>query len=328
MKNKWSIISGLLVVCFMLPVGSGVCSDKVYEIGIATIATHPALDATRDGFLEEMAEQGFVDGKNVRYEFGNAEGDMSLAASITQKFVSQKKDLILAITTPISQAAVAAAKNTDIPIIFTAVTDPVAAHLVDSWEKPGGNVTGASDWMDVGHQIGVIKETVPNVTRLGVIYNSGEVNSVVQVNEMKKAAEALGIKKVVEANVSSTADVMLTTKTLVGRVDAIWVPTDNIVINALEAVIKVCEDNDIPLFGSDTNQVPRGLVASSGINMTDVGRESGRMAAEVLRGKNPGEIPVSKGIMSNLAVNPTAAERMGVTIPESVMKKATEIINN
>jgi putative ABC transport system substrate-binding protein len=180
--------------------------------------------------------------------------------------------------------------------------------------------------MDVAHQIGIIKETVPSVKKLGVIYNSGEVNSVVQVNQMKKAAKELGIEKVVEANVSSTADVLLTAKSLVGRVDAMWVPTDNVVINALEAVIKVCEDNDIPLFGSDTNQVARGLVASSGIDMTDVGRQSGRMAAAILRGKKPKDIPVTRGIMSNLAVNPAAAERMGITIPESVMKKATEIV--
>ena len=323
LKKTTALLGTFLFVMF---VSTGFCSDKVLQIGIATIATHPALDATRDGFIEEMEAAGFIDGKNVSYEFGNAEGDMSLAASITKKFVSQKKDLILAITTPISQAAVAAAKGTDIPIIFTAVTDPVAAAIVDSWEKPGGNVTGASDWMDVGHQIGVIKETIPSVKKLGVVYNSGEVNSVVQVNQMKKAAEELGIEKVVEANVSSTADVMITTKSLVGRVDAMWIPTDNIVVNALEAVIKVCEDNKIPLFGSDTTQVPRGLVASSGINMMDVGRESGRMAAEVLKGKKPGDIPVSKGVMSNLSVNPAAAKRMGITIPESVMKKATEVV--
>lgn len=326
MKKNLMVVGLCCAVFLLLTASTGICEEKVYKIGIATIATHPALDATRDGFIEAMAAEGFVEGKNVEYEIGNAEGDMSLAASIAQKFVSQQKDLILAITTPMSQACVSAAKDSEIPIVFNAVTDPVAAGLVDSWEKPGGKVTGASDWMDVGHQIGVIVETVPSVKKIGVLYNSGEVNSVVQVDQMKAAAVELGLEEVVEANVSSTADVMLTAKSLVGRVDAIWVPTDNIVVNALEAVIKVCEDNEIPVFGSDTNQVPRGLIASSGINMSDVGRESGRMAARVLRGENPGDIAITKGVMSNLAVNPAAAERMGVTIPKSIMDKATEIV--
>jgi len=324
-----SIFGGLCVFLLVLALipGVGLAGEKVYKIGISTIATHPALDAARKGFIDEMAAQGFEDGKNVAYELTNAEGDMSLAASIAKKFVSQKKDMILAITTPISQACVAAAKNTDIPIVFNSVTDPVAAGIVASWEKPGGLVTGASDWMDVEHQVRLMKEIYPSVKKVGVIFNAGEVNSQVQVGELKKAVAKLGIEKVVEANVATTADVLLTTKSLVGRVDAIWFPTDNVVVAALEAVVKVCEDNQIPLFGSDPNQVQRGVIACSGVSMYDVGRESGKMAARILNGEKPADIPVTKGVMSELAVNPSAARRMGVTIPETVMAKATEVVD-
>ena len=292
---------------------------------MATIATHPALDATRQGFIDEMAKEGFVDGKNVIYEIDNAEGDMTLATSIAKKYVSQKKDMIVATTTPISQACFAAAKNTNIPIIFNAVTDPVAAGIVDNWNRPGGRVTGASDWMDVESQVELIKIIVPKAKRVGVIYNTAEVNSRVQVKELKKAAPALGIR-IVEATASSTADVLLTAKSLVGRVDAIWFPTDNVVVAAMEAVIKIGEDNGIPIFGSDPAHPHRGAVAASGVSMYDVGRSSGKMAARVLRGEKPGNIPVTKGVMSKLTINLKAAKRLGLRVPKTLIYLATEVI--
>jgi len=323
----WVVFTCFLFTLILVSPWSTDCEAKQYRIGISTIATHPALDTARKGFLDQMAEEGFKDGENVKYNMANAEGDMTLAASIAQKFVSQKVDLILAITTPIVQASAAAVKGTDIPVVFSCVTDPVAAGVVKSWGKPGGQVTGASDWADVAHQAGLIKQVLPNVKRVGTIFNAGEANSRVQVAELKKAAPGLGIDEVVEANVATTADVMLTARSLVGRVDAIWFPTDNVVVSALEALVKVCEDNKIPLFGSDTNQVERGVIASSGINFYDVGRESAKMAARILKGASPADIPVSKGKMTDLYVNPSAAKRMGVTIPQVVMTKATKVID-
>lgn len=320
-----SIICFVLTLVLVLPATS-VWGEKVYKIGITTIATHPALDAVRQGFLDEMAKQGFKQGVNVKYDMSNAEGDMSIVASIAKKFVSQKKDLIYSITTPCTQAVVGAAKGTGIPIVFGAMTDPVAADVVDSWKKPGGNVTGASDWMDVGAQEALILEICPNVKRLGTIYNAGEVNSRVQIAQLKKAAPGLGIERIVEATVATTADVLVTTKSLMGRVDAVWVPTDNVVIAALEAVVKVCEDNKVPLFGSDVNHAQRGVIAACGINFYDLGRESAKLVARVLRGENPGNIPVFVAEMSDIYVNPLAAKRMGVTIPQSVLDKATKIV--
>jgi putative ABC transport system substrate-binding protein len=325
MKKTWMLTC--LTILFLMTVApfSGICGDKVYKIGMATIATHPALDATRQGFIDEMAEHGFVDGKNVIYEKDNAEGDMSLATTICKKYVSQKKDMIVATTTPIVQACFAAAKRTNINIVFNAVTDPAAAKVVESWEKPGGNVTGASDWMDVGAQVGLMIEIVPSIKSVGVIYNTAEVNSRVQVAELEKAAPGLGIK-VVKVGVSSTADVLMTAKSLVGRVDSFWFPTDNIVVAALEAVVKVGEDNNIPIFGSDPAHPKRGVIAASGVSMYDVGRSSGKMAAAILNGADPGSIAVTKGVMSKMTINLKAASRMGVIVPQSVIDKATEVI--
>jgi len=323
-KTVW--ISFVTIFCIAILPISAFSGEKVYKIGIATIATHPALDAARQGFIDTLKKAGYVEGKNVIYDMTNAEGDMSLAASIAKKFVSQRKDMILAITTPIAQAMVGAAKYSDIPIIFNSVTDPVAAGIVNSWKRPGGKVTGASDWMDVEHQVKIMMRIAPNIKRVGVIYNAGEVNSRVQVAELKKVAKKLGIKKIVERNVSTTADVLITAKSMVSEVDAYWFPTDNIVVAALEAVVKIGEDYNKPVFGSDPNHPLRGVIAAAGVSMYDVGVESGKMAVRVLQGEKPGNIAVTKGVMSKLTVNLAAAERMGVTIPKSILREATEIL--
>lgn len=320
-----SIICLTFALILSLPV-KGECR-KVYTIGITQIVTHPALDANSKGFIDQMAKEGFIEGKNVKYIINHPEGDMSLAASIARKFVSQKVDMILAIATPTAQACAKAVKGTKIPIIFGSLTDPVAAAVVESWEKPGGNVTGVSDWADVGTQVKLIKDICPNVKKLGVIYNAGETNSVVQVNELKKAAPGLGIEKIVEASAATTADVMVAARSLVGSVDAVWVPTDNTVVSAFEAVVKVCEDNKIPLFAADTATVDRGAIGTPGISYYVLGQECGKIAARVLRGAKPADIPVSKCAMTDLYLNPSAAKRLGVTIPKSVMARATKVVN-
>lgn len=332
-KRLWALLSSIALIAIIfsaLPLMSG-CTPggggaKVYKIGITQIVTHPALDANRQGFIDQLTEDGFIEGQNVTYDSRNAEGDMTVAASIAQKFVSDKVDLILAIATPTAQACVKAAEGTDIPIVFGSVTDPVAAELVDSWDAPGGNVTGISDWADVGTQVQLVVDIVPNVSRLGTIYNAGEVNSVVQVDELKKAAPGLGITSIVEASVASSADVMTAAQSLVGRVDAIWIPTDNTVVSAFEAAVKVCEDNQIPLFAADTATVERGAIGTPGIDYYVLGRECGKIAIRILQGGDPASIPVVKCPMTDLYLNPQAAERMGVTIPQSVMDRATQIV--
>lgn len=323
-----SIICLITLIAAALPVlaGCGQAPSEKIRVGITQIITHPALDANRKGFIDQMAEEGFVEGKNIAYDFRNPEGDMTLAASIAQKFVLDKVDLILAIATQTAQACAKATESTNIPVVFGSVTDPVAAGLVESWDKPGRNVTGISDWADVPTQVKLITDIVPNVKRLGVIYNAGEVNSKVQVDELKKCATALGIEKVVEAVAATTADVMTAAQSLVGRVDAIWVPTDNTVVSAFEAVVKMCETNKIPLFAADVATVERGAIATPGIDYYQLGRECGQVAARILQGKSPAEIPVKRVDMTKLYMNPSAAERMGITIPQSVLGRATDIV--
>jgi putative ABC transport system substrate-binding protein len=304
------------------------CTLTVPEsiIGITQIVTHPALDANRQGFINQMTFEGFAEGNDFVYDVRNPEGNMSLAATIAQQFVAENVKLILAIATPSAQTCVQAAEGTNIPIVFGSVTDPVAAGLIDSWDNPGGQVTGVSDMANVTTEIQIILDIVPNVKNLGIVYNAGEVNSVMQVDDLKSVAPSLGITSVVVATAATTADVMAAAQSLVGRVDAIWVPTDNTVVAAFEAVVKVCEDNQIPLFAADTATVERGAIGAPGINYYELGKECGQVAARILRGENPADIPVATVKMTELWLNPSAAQTMGVTIPQSVLDRATHIV--
>jgi len=325
-----SIICLTMILVAVLPVMVGCrpvqTEETVYKIGITQIVTHPALDANRQGFIDKLAEEGFIEGENVEYDSRNAEGDMTVAASIAQKFASENVGLILAIATPTAQSCVQAIKGSDIKLVFGSVTDPVTAELVDSWDNPGGNVTGISDWADVGTQMQLVMDIVPNVKKLGTIYNAGEVNSVVQIDELKAVAPSLGIDEVVEVTAATTADILVAAQSLVGRVDAIWVPTDNTAVSAFEAIVGVCEDNQIPLFAADTATVERGAIGTPGIDYYQLGVECGDIAARILQGANPADIPVKKVDMTDLYVNPLAAERMGVEIPQSVLDAATNIV--
>ncbi|MEA3471689.1 MAG: ABC transporter substrate-binding protein [Thermodesulfobacteriota bacterium] len=326
MKNLVIAILALLLV--VLPLSTAFAQGKAtYKIGITQIITHPALDLCRKGFMDQLAKEGFTEGVKVTYDYRNVEGDMSLAASIAQKFVAEKVDLIFSIATPTTQASAKAVEGTDVPVVFGALTDPVAAGVVDSWEKPGGNVTGCSDWADVGAQVKLAIDIHPGIKKIGVIYNAGEVNSLVQVKELKKAAPSLGIEKVVEATAATTADIYAAAMSLVGRVDAIWEPTDNTVAAAMESIVKVCETHKIPLFGSDISMAKRGAISGAGLDYYVNGVEAGKLAARILRGEKAANIAVTRCPITIVYLSPKAAERMGVSIPASVLERATEIGN-
>ncbi|MBW1712032.1 MAG: ABC transporter substrate-binding protein [Deltaproteobacteria bacterium] len=314
-----TFLASLLVV-----VPATVSMAKVYKIGVTQIISHPAIDACRKGFYDQMAEEGFVKDKNVKYDFRNAEGDMSLVASIAKKFVAEKVDLIYSISTPSTQACVAATEGTDIPVIFGAMTDPVAAKVVSSWDKPGGNCTGASDWAEAEPQIKLIKEILPEVKVIGTVYNAGEMNSVVQVKEFKKAAAKFGVEKVIEATAATTADVYAAVNSLAGRVDCIWIGTDSTAVSSIGSIIKVCEEKKIMLYSTDKNQVEKGAVVSIGLSYYVLGKESGKMVAKVLKGAKPADMPVVKAPLTDLFINTAAAKRMGVTIPQAVLDRATK----
>lgn len=296
---------------------------KVYRIGIMQIVEHPSLDAARQGFIDALSELGYKDGQNVRYEIRSAQGELAIAQTIAQRFVAEQVDLILAIATPTAQAAAQATRT--IPILITAVTDPVAARLVQSLERPGTNVTGTSDMTPVAAQLELLKKLVPSARRVGVVYNPGEVNSQVQAGLTRQAATRLGLE-IVEASASSSTEVLTAAQSIARRVDAFYVFTDNTVVSALESVIKVAEQARKPLIVGEGDSVRRGGLASVAIDYYQLGRQTGRMAARVLEGASPAEMPVQFQEQARLIINLQAAARMGVTVPEALLKEAAEVI--
>jgi putative ABC transport system substrate-binding protein len=325
--HKSLVIVGALAVVIAFALVAAGCGSatttttvaKTYKIGITQIVTHPALDATAQGFIEALAQAGFVEGKNVTFDKQNAQGDMANATTIAQKFAGDKVDLILSIATPTSQAAVKATST--IPIVFAAVTDPVAAGLVKNAQAPEANVTGVSDMLPVQPHLDLIKALVPNVKTIGLLYNAGETNSVSLVEKEKAAAAAMGLQ-VVEATAASSAEVLAAAQSLVGRCDAISVLTDNTVVSALESVVKVCNENKIPLIAGDTDSVKRGAVAAYAFDYKDHGFQAGLVAVKILQGTPIAQIPVEYAQNLQLAINQAAATAQGVTIPADLTAKA------
>lgn len=321
-----TVLSAAILAVVLVAAGCGSSSSsdssaspgsKAYKIGITQIVTHPALDAAVEGFKAGLAEKGFT---NVTYDLQNAQGEPSNAASIAQKFASEGLDLILGVATPTTQAVVKA--DTADPIVFTAVTDPVGAGIVTDPTAPSGNITGVSDMLPAKPQLELIKQFLPDVKTVGVIYNAGESNSVFLVKEEKAAAADMGIK-IVEATASTSAEVQAAAQSLIGRVDAISVLTDNTVVSALESVIKVANQNKIPLFAGDTDSVKRGAVAAYAFDYADLGKQAGYMAAKILSGTPIKDIPVEYATNLQLSVNEKAAQAQGIAIPADVAAKAS-----
>jgi len=306
--------------------------EDSYEVGIFQIVIHPALDAAREGFKDALTAAIVPTGGYVTFDEQEAAGESSIAATIANSFVAEDVDLICAIATPCAQAAALAVDETDIPVVFNSVTNPVVAGVVDSWDVPGGQVTGVSDIAPVDPQLELIVDIFEanNLTfeTLGVIYNPSEDNSVYQVDvQLTEAIELLALDiSVEESPANSSADVSAAAEALVGKVDAIWVPTDNTVVSAFEAVIAVAEENDIPLFAADVATIERGAIGCWGLDYYDIGYSSGEMAADILlNGANPATMPVQTAPANLLYLNPGAAERMGVTIPQSLIDMADEV---
>ena len=299
-------------------------SDDLITIGISQIVQHQALDDAREGFKQAFADAGYVEGTDIEFDEQNAQGEQATASTIAAKFAADKVDLVLAIATPTAQAA--AQTIIDIPVLFTAVTEPKEAGLVESWEKPGSNITGTSDLNPVKEQLELIQEILPDAQSVGIIYSSGEVNSDVQVELAKEAADDLGLT-IKEATVTNSSEVAQATESL-GDVDAIYIPTDNRVTEGLEAVIQYSEANQIPLFGAENGQVERGAIATYGINYTDLGYQTGQMAIRILEDdENPADMPVETLDTIEFILNPAAAERMGVTLSEELIAKADRLID-
>ncbi len=298
--------------------GSG--SDESYSIGVTQIVSHPSLDEAREGFKQAFEDAGI----DVDWDEQNAQNDQATASNIAGTFATSDLDLVHAVATPTAQAA--AQQITDTPIVFSAVTDPEDAGLVDSMEEPGANVTGASDLNPVHEQLELLQEIMPDAESVGVVYSSGETNSVVQVELLKEAADELGLE-VEEATISASSEVQQGVESL--DADAIYVPTDNAVVSALEAVLQYGQQNDVPVVAAEGDSVVRGAVATYGINYQQLGVQAGEMAIRILEdGEDPADMPVETQEELELYVNPDAAEEMGLEIPDEVTERADVVVGD
>ena len=297
-------------------------ATETKTLAITAIVEHPALDAARAGAIEQLAAEGFKEGENLIVNFQSAQGNMGTAGQIAKQFASENPDVIYAISTPSAQAVASA--TTTIPVVFSAVTDPVEAKLVTSLEKSGNNITGASDVLPYEPQIELIRELIPNVKNVGYVYSPGEVNSTVVLKNLKEKLAPLGIN-VIESPAQKSSDITQAANALVGKVDVIYTPTDNNVINAYEALAQVAKSAKIPLIAAETSTVERGAVAALGVNYTDLGKESGKIIARVLKGEKPDTIPVYISQNLDLYVSKKHAAEQGVTLPQAVLDRATKV---
>ncbi|MGJ7041741.1 putative ABC transport system substrate-binding protein [Shinella sp. BE166] len=292
-------------------------------VAVTAIVEHPALDAARDGVKEALEAAGYKEGENLTFLYESAQGNPATAAQIARQFAGEEPNVIVPISTPSAQAVVSSTR--DIPVVFTAVSDPLGAQLVKDMDKPGGNVTGLSDMSPVAEHLALIKEILPNAKTIGFLYNSGEANSVSLLAVLKTEAEKAGLT-VIESAATKSAEVQGAARALVGRADAIYIPTDNTIISALEGAVAVAEEAKLPLFTADTDSVSRGAIAALGFNYKDVGRQTGEIVVRILKGEHPGDIAVKVAAGTDLVVNKSAATKMGVTLPEAVVGRATRVI--
>lgn len=289
-------------------------------VDVTAIVDHPALDAVREGVRETLGEAGFVEGENLEFNVQSAQGNVSTAAQIARKFVGDGPDAIVAISTPSAQAVVALTK--EVPVVYSAVSDPVAAKLVKGWEPSGTNVTGVSDAVPPADQLALIGKVTPEVKRIGVIYNPGEANSVAFVAQLKEAIAAGGTYELVEAPAPRTVDVTTSAKSLVGKADLIFLPADNTVASALAGIAKVADDAKLPLFGSDAAFVRQGAAFGLTVDYAEIGRQTGAVVVRILNGEQPGSIASATSDSMAVYVNPVAAEKQGVSIPDDVVSSA------
>ena len=322
--TKRTFLTLLVSASVLLPMMSMTAQAADKHVAITQIVEHPALDACRKGVKDELAEVGFVEGKNLKWSFESAQGAPATAAQIAKKFAGEDPDVVVGIATPSAQALASSARN--IQQVFSAVTDPVGAKLVKSMDKAnGGNVTGVSDLSPIDSHMALVKIIVPAAKKIGVIFNPGESNSATLVALVKKYAPSHGME-VVEAGAPKSSDVLAAARSLVGKVDAIYIPTDNTVVSAFEAVIKVATEAKIPVISADTDSVKRGAIAAQGFNYYDLGRQTGKMVVAILNGKKAGEIQPEGVSKTELYVNPESAKKMGVTLSEELIKSAKEVV--
>ena len=318
MKVVRKLLAPLLVVGILLTsliILHQLKADKkkdVFRIGISQFITHQSLDATREGFVDELAKQGYVEGENIEIDLQNAQGEQRNLKTISQQ-LAESSDVVLAIATPSAQSLANTTQTT--PVIFSAVTDPVSAKLVESREHPGGNVTGTSDQSSdaISTQINLIKKVLPKAKTIGILYTQSEPNSVVQKDEAKRLLEEKGFT-VVEKTILDSNNVKAAAESLMAEVDMVFVPTDNIISSTMETVKQVSIKHKVPVFGGSTEMVAVGGLYNYGTNYEELGRQTARMLVRVLKGEKPENIAVELPEKLELHTNQEMADALGIDI--------------
>ncbi len=325
-KTLKIVVVTILLVCAATVHAKKPAAKKTVTIAVNQFIPHPSLNAVLWGFKDYMTQNGIA----VNYKEYDARGKMELASQIATQIAADKPTLVLAIGTPSAQACArvsdTAPQLAHTPLLFSAITDPLAAGLVKDSVHPGTNITGVSDQMSMDKHLDMIRRFLPELKKLGVIYNAGEPNSVSNVKRLKEAAVKQNIT-VVDALVVKSANVSRAAESLVGKVDAVYVPTDNTVVSAIEAVVKVCERTRLPLFSADIASVKRGTIAAEGFDYFLHGKQTAVMARKILAGTKPETLPVEFQKELFFAINPKAAERMGLQIDKSLLDSADSLLN-
>ncbi len=329
--SRWAAVAPVsltfLVLCALAPYQCWAADPKMLHIGVTKIVSHAALDADEKGFEAALSSAGFKEGVNVSYDRQNAQGDIDKAAAIAKKFAADKVDLIHSIATPTSQAVVKAA--TSIPVVFSSISDPVDAGVVPKDSAPGKktatNVTGVSDMWPVQLQMQTYAKFVPNAKKWGTIYNPAEANSVTHIKAMREAAKSLGLE-LIEVTIGASSEVEQAARSLVGKVQAITITSDNTTVANIDAIARVCDKNQMALFAGDVDSVPRGAIAAYGMDYFLVGYSAGKKAALVLKGVKPGDIPWGPVEKFSLVINLKAARAQGVVVSAEWLKKADKVL--
>ena len=291
--------------------------EKVYKIGVTQITDHPSLDNCREGFIEGLKNEGYVDGENADIEFKSAQNDMSLAAQIAQNFASARKDLVCGISTPSAQTLYSVCLEKKIPVIFNAISDPVAAKLAKSETEAIPGISGVSDKLPVEDQLKLIRELLPEAKKIGILYTTSEDNSVSTLKTYKELAPTYGFE-IVEKGISKKADIPAAADVILNEVDCITNMTDNTVVSSLAIILDKANAKNIPIFGSEEEQVSNGCIACAGLDYVQLGIQAGEMAGKVLKGADISTLPYETLTESSVAVNDEVAAKLGITIPDDI----------
>lgn len=318
-----------LLPCIMFVLKSNIYASEVKKpirILISQSASHPALDTTTKGVIDAIKDAGYVEGENLDLRIESAQANSALAAQIATKFVQMNADVVVAIATVSAQSLAKAANEGKVKLAFSTVTDPLGSHIVNTLEVPGNNTSGVSNFVDLRPQIMLFQRIQPTLKRLGIIYNPGEINGVKIIKELERVCKSLNLV-LIKQTVTRTGDVPQAAAKLAATVDAIFISNDNTALSGFQRIIKAARDAQKPVYVSDTDEVSQGAVAALGPNQYEVGQQTGRVVIRAINGEDLGIIPVGFPSNTELHLNLDAARRVGINIPQDIIRSATKIID-